>query len=156
MGMASDAGACGDEQRQMAGQIESEERERDEERQAEKRRLMGAGSHCIRCGVEYESPSRPACECAGDPPVDKDGPDHEAYLTRVRRLRWGPMVEESELRQIVRASVEGVRPTMRRVIGDATPAQYDAADEIAKAVAASVRSAVARTLGRVGRDEVSR
>jgi hypothetical protein len=49
---------------------------------------QGSGCHCIRCGIEYETPSRPQCECAGDPPVDKDGLEYEAYLTRVRRLRW--------------------------------------------------------------------
>lgn len=46
------------------------------------------GSHCIRCGVEYDSPSRPACECAGEPPVDKTGLDYEGYLNRVRQLRY--------------------------------------------------------------------
>lgn len=50
--------------------------------------LRELGSHCIRCGVEYDSPARPACECAGEPPVDKTGPDYEGYLNRVRQLRY--------------------------------------------------------------------
>jgi hypothetical protein len=45
-------------------------------------------SHCVRCGVLYETPSRPQCECAGDPPIDRDSLDYQAWLDRVRRLRW--------------------------------------------------------------------
>lgn len=50
--------------------------------------INDAGCHCTRCGVEYETPSRPRCECAGDPPVDKTGVEHEGYMNRVRRLRY--------------------------------------------------------------------
>ena len=55
------------------------------------------GSHCICCGVAYETPSRPACECAGDPPVDRDSLEYEAYLDKVRRLRFdrGPQYQQN-------------------------------------------------------------
>jgi hypothetical protein len=46
------------------------------------------GSHCVRCGTAYDAPTQPQCECAGDPPVDKNGVDYQAYLDRVRRLRY--------------------------------------------------------------------
>lgn len=52
------------------------------------REIPDTGMHCIRCGVEYETPSRPNCECAGDPPTDRNSLDYEAYLDRVRRLRF--------------------------------------------------------------------
>ena len=50
---------------------------------------------CERCGRRYATPTRPTCECAGEPPVDpRTGdrrpnfyPDMQAYNERVRRLR---------------------------------------------------------------------
>lgn len=53
---------------------------------------------CLRCGHRYETPARPTCECAGDPPV-KYGtrdplpnfhPEMRKYLDRVRHLRCVP------------------------------------------------------------------
>jgi len=46
------------------------------------------GYHCTRCGTEYETPSRPNCECAGDPPIDHDSLEYEGYLNRVHFLRF--------------------------------------------------------------------
>lgn len=46
------------------------------------------GCHCTKCGAEYDTPAQPNCECAGDPPVDHDSLDYEAYLNRVRFLRY--------------------------------------------------------------------
>lgn len=52
---------------------------------------------CQRCGQPYTTPSRPTCECAGDPPVRYNGtpqpnfhPDKRAHLARVRALRYVP------------------------------------------------------------------
>jgi hypothetical protein len=44
--------------------------------------------HCARCGVGYETPTRPQCECAGDPPIDHDSRDYQTWVDRVMRLRW--------------------------------------------------------------------
>jgi len=52
------------------------------------REAPAPGSHCVRCGTGYESPSKPGCECAGDPPADQGSPDYQAYLDRVRQLRY--------------------------------------------------------------------
>lgn len=56
---------------------------------------------CQRCGQPYTTPSRPTCECAGDPPVRYDGshppnfhPDKRAHLGRVRALRYVPSAAE--------------------------------------------------------------
>ena len=54
----------------------------------DKARELNNGCHCIRCGIEYETASRPQCECAGDPPVDKSSLEYEGYLAQVRQLRW--------------------------------------------------------------------
>jgi len=50
----------------------------------------GVGYHCMRCGEPYESRTRPTCECAGDPPVERSGPDWAAYANRVIRYRTFP------------------------------------------------------------------
>jgi hypothetical protein len=44
--------------------------------------------HCARCGVGYETPTRPQCECAGDPPIDHDSRNYQVWVDRVVRLRW--------------------------------------------------------------------
>ena len=49
---------------------------------------------------------------------------------------------EGEIRTIARQVVAELRPTLRRVVGDRTPAQYDRADTIAAAVAAAVTHAL--------------
>lgn len=58
---------------------------------------MSKAGWCERCGRHYETPTRPDCECAGEPPVRYDGrrlstlsPDGAAYYARVRRLRFIP------------------------------------------------------------------
>lgn len=46
---------------------------------------------CLRCGVGYLNMLTPQCECAGDPPVDKDSDDFRAYVARVQLLRYVAM-----------------------------------------------------------------
>lgn len=49
--------------------------------------------HCTRCGHAFETADWlgpglwPSCECAGDPPVDRESPDWSAYVARVARLQ---------------------------------------------------------------------
>lgn len=49
---------------------------------------------CSRCGVAYEKDGylgpgfMPQCECAGDPPVDRDSEDWTRYIQRVRDLAY--------------------------------------------------------------------
>lgn len=43
--------------------------------------------------------------------------------------------------ELAKRVVELCRPTMRKVIGDSTPAQYDRADEMARAIESAVRRA---------------
>jgi hypothetical protein len=57
MDMASDAGARGDEQRQMAAQIEEEERRKQEERLLHEHDLCPMG-----CGQTTEDPYGGPCE----------------------------------------------------------------------------------------------
>lgn len=51
---------------------------------------------CSRCGVAYDTPTRPACECAGEPPAAVSRqrsnlrPEVQAYFARVRDLRYVP------------------------------------------------------------------
>lgn len=59
--------------------------------------LSGGYGWCTRCGTPYDRPTRPACECAGEPPTQWNGkrppnfhPEQTAYLARVRSLRHVP------------------------------------------------------------------
>lgn len=47
---------------------------------------------CSRCGHLYEKTDErgllPVCECAGDPPVDRDSTDYALWLKRVFDLAY--------------------------------------------------------------------
>jgi hypothetical protein len=52
---------------------------------------------CVRCGVHFTGPGEPACEHAGDPPVNPDAgrrlppehPEMSAWLDRVAAIHMG-------------------------------------------------------------------
>jgi hypothetical protein len=77
--------------------------------------------HCIGCGVEYEAPSKPRCECAGDPPVDQESTEYQAWLGRVHQLRF-----DRDTRWAVRLQPSGTVNT----VADAKAA-HDLAREMA-------------------------
>lgn len=57
---------------------------------------------------------------------------------------------EDEIRAVATAVVARVRPTMRRVIGDATAVQYDRADRLAAAIATAVEDELSDHFGKSG------